>query len=333
MREYEGFIYLFMASFSASSGALAGKLASSTWHSFDLVLIRFIGQLTIVSILCLWKGINPYKEPFIIKQIMRGLLGAITFTSAIWANSNMELSNATMIRFVGPLFTMLLAKVVLKESISNIKIVSLFVGFLGVGLVAKPAFLFGQQSHNGDYPNRHLAVVANIVSALTLSVSTVLTKSIINKIHILSLMYFFALVSLFATLPLQFLKQHSGTFGDLTLPIILALCYFFSQMCSNMGIKSVPASVATLIQISDTLFGVFYGVLVFGEKLDFFSLVGCFMVLSVSFLLAFEKYRLGKGYNPPAPNYVQLPIKGEPEINQEEEDEIELEQIIKHVNK
>ena len=327
MKEYAGMASVFLASFSASTGALFGKIASNTFQTADIVLVRFIEQLVLVSLLCLAFKLNPFSEPYLAQQIVRGVLGAITFTGAIYGNAQMELSNATMIRFIGPLTTMILAKVYLKESVSNIKYFSMSIGFLGVIFVAKPAFLFGERIHK-DYPNRHLAVIVNIISGITLAFSTVLTKKIINKVHILSLMYFFGLVSIFATLPLQFFKKGQSEWSNAGLPIAMGLCYFFSQGLSNLGIKSIPASVATLIQISDTIFGVLYGVLVFGETLDGFSILGCLMVLSVSLILALEKYHLGNAYHPPCAIYVQLDEK-----DKLADEEMELQKIVKYINK
>ena len=290
MKEIFGMISVFLATFISATGAVFAKLAAESFHQFDIALLRFIVQLILVSIGCLYIKKNPFKEPYLGKQVLRGCLGAITFICALWGNSNMEMSSATMIRFVGPLFTMVLAKVYLKETISNTKYFALVIGFLGVVLVAKPSFIFGTQIHR-DYPNRHIAVFINIISALTLSVSTVLTKKIINKVHILSLMYFFALISIFTSIPLQFFKSTPPQSASLLLPFLVAISYFISQLLSNIGIKTIPASVATLIQISDTIFGVLYGVLVFQERLDIFSIIGCVLVLSVSLILAYEKFK------------------------------------------
>ena len=316
-----------MASFSASTGALFGKLASNSFQTADSVLVRFIGQLTLISLICLACRMNPFKEPYLIEQIGRGFLGAVTFAGAIYGNSNMELSNATMIRFIGPLFTMILAKVYLKETVSNVKYVAMGIGFLGVILVAKPAVLFGEQSHK-DYPNRQMAVIVNIISAITLALAAVLTKKIINKVSILSMMYFFGFIAIFAALPLQLIKKKQSDWSHVGLPLTMALCYFCAQGMSNLGIKTIPASVATLIQISDTLFAVMYGVLVFGEKLDGFSILGCAMVLSVSIILAFEKFMDSKSSVPK--EYIPLDEK---EIETVDDEEMELQRVVKYVNK
>eukprot|EP00834_Sanchytrium_tribonematis_P003536 NODE_139_length_16235_cov_0.569038.p7 type:complete len:319 gc:universal NODE_139_length_16235_cov_0.569038:5415-6371(+) len=318
MKEYLGMLSIFSASFSASLGGLIGKFASLHIHVFDLVMIRFIIQLILTSLLCYFFTVNPMKQPFILQQIFRGFLGAVTFSCAIWANANMELSSATMIRFIGPLFTMVLAKFYLQESISRLKVIGMVLGFTGMVIVSKPSFIFGTKPHP-DYPMRHYAIIANLVSAIALSFSTVLTKKIINQVNILSMMWYFAVVSAIATSPLQLIKMTSSDFSSMELPLIMSICYFTSQLLSNLGMKFVPASVATLIQMSDVIFGLFFGVVVFREELDGYSVFGCLLVMSVNLLMAYEKYSTRV-------NYVQLETKPDT-------DEIELEQVVKYSNK
>ena len=199
------------------------------------------------------------------------------------------MSNGTILKFSGKLFTILMAKYYLKEKISKTKYIILFIGFLGVFCVAKPSFIFGHSIHK-EYPLRSYAVIATITGALSHSISTILTKTIVNKVHVLSLIWYFSAVSLVLVMPLQLFKSTPSAFVNLEYPTFMVLFYLSSQLLQNIGLKVIPASIVTLIQISDTLFGVFYGVMIFKEKLDLMSKVGCLLVFSVSILLAIEKY-------------------------------------------
>eukprot|EP00835_Amoeboradix_gromovi_P001943 NODE_100_length_20777_cov_0.240884.p5 type:complete len:308 gc:universal NODE_100_length_20777_cov_0.240884:961-1884(+) len=289
MNEIFGMISIFLASSSSSTAGMFAKLASTYIHTFDLTLIRMTSQVVIVSVFCYIFHISPLKEQHKKQQITRGLLGSVSFTLGLYGNTNMEMSNCTILKFVGKLFTILLARFYLKEKISILKISALLLGFFGVFLVAKPSFVFGSQIHE-EYPMRNYAVIATILGALTLSVSTILTKTIVNKVHVLSLIWYFSIVSLFSTLPLQFFKETSSVLFNLHYVVFMVIFYLCSQLLQNAGLKTISASVVTLIQISDTLFGVMYGVYVFNETLDAYSKLGCICVLSVNFLLVLEKF-------------------------------------------
>ena len=257
-------------------------------------------QTLIVSILCYMFKVIPHKEPFVRQQITRGILGSFSFSLGLWGNTNMEMSNATILKFSGKLSAILLARFYLKETISRTKYMILFIGFIGVCLVAKPSFIFGTQTHK-NYPLRSYAVIATITGAISVSISTILTKTIVNKVHVLSLIWFFSSVSFVMVLPLQFFKTIESAFINIHYVIFMIFFYLTSQLLQNAGMKVIAASVVTLIQISDTMFGVMYGVLVFKEKLDTYSQMGCLLVFSVNVMLAIEKYlekKNDKNYHP-----------------------------------
>eukprot|EP00834_Sanchytrium_tribonematis_P002702 NODE_89_length_21781_cov_0.895836.p11 type:complete len:229 gc:universal NODE_89_length_21781_cov_0.895836:13789-14475(+) len=226
MNEFLGMLSIFTSSFSASTGALFSKLASQYIHLYDLLIIRFTGQLFIISIISVVLDINVFKQPYIKQQVSRGCLGTITFASTLYSNANMELSSSAMIRYLGPFITMILAKTYLKEEISKLKYIGMCIGFMAVLLIAKPF----QETHS-NYPNRSLAIIANFIAAISAGISTILTKEIVKYTHIASLMFYFAFTSLIITFPLLFLPHSSVSMDSSGIyAILMMICYFHGSI-------------------------------------------------------------------------------------------------------
>lgn len=75
--------------------------------------------------------------------LARGIWGFAALSCGFYAMTKLPLAEATMIQYLHPIFTALLASVVLGERADRSLAASVVVGTLGVLLVTRPAFLFG----------------------------------------------------------------------------------------------------------------------------------------------------------------------------------------------
>eukprot|EP00835_Amoeboradix_gromovi_P004500 NODE_354_length_10253_cov_0.271519.p2 type:complete len:321 gc:universal NODE_354_length_10253_cov_0.271519:1473-511(-) len=292
--EIFGISSLFLASFIISISVAIVKLVSGYMDVFDIILWQSTTQITLSLFGCILFQVNPFED-FIFKQLQAGIFSTGTFVLGFWGAVNMELSDATILKFTAPLFTMILARYYLKESISWFKKIGMILGFVGVILTARPPFLFKQAMSTGHYyAHRDYAVIAVIGSSLCMACSTIATKQLANKVHYFSLMFYMSAVYLLFAVPLKYFQNAELELDGLPVVVLLTVGFLVGQVFGFIGISFVPAAIVTLVKNMDTFFGVLFGVILFKEQLEWNTIAGCSMIFAVTIVLVIENAYSGR---------------------------------------
>lgn len=95
-----------------------------------LFILFFIGQI---------RSIYRTQRPW--AHLIRSSIGTIGIAVGMWSFLLSPLSVATLLFFTSPLFVSLLSYPVLGEKVGPYRLVSVFIGFLGVAIISAPAFM------------------------------------------------------------------------------------------------------------------------------------------------------------------------------------------------
>ncbi|KAF9136891.1 hypothetical protein BGX30_010737, partial [Mortierella sp. GBA39] len=148
-QETKGLLYMTLSALFFSFMSLLVSLTAKTLPSFEIVLFRGIIQTLLGVIACRYLGISPLGQPdnrirFLL--FCRGLAGSFGLGFFFYALSVMPLADATVIFFLGPTFTAILGRIVLKEPFGPLDATASAITMCGVVLVSKPTFLFPSPS-------------------------------------------------------------------------------------------------------------------------------------------------------------------------------------------
>ena len=80
----------------------------------------------------------------------RGILGSFGMCFAFWAFTHLPLADASTIIFTNPVVTAILARLILKESFSQLEGLSAFLCLVGVTFISQPTFIFGSSAVSMD---------------------------------------------------------------------------------------------------------------------------------------------------------------------------------------
>ncbi|KAF9585482.1 hypothetical protein BGW38_002172 [Lunasporangiospora selenospora] len=150
-QETKGLIYMTLSAFFFSFMSLLVSLTAKTIPSFEIVLFRGIIQGILGVIACHYLGVSPFGNPGVrFLLFCRGLAGSFGLAFFFYALSVMPLADATVIFFLGPVFTAILGRIVLKEPFTPLDALASTVTMIGVVLVAKPSMLFPAPPSGGD---------------------------------------------------------------------------------------------------------------------------------------------------------------------------------------
>lgn len=255
-----GLRFMALSAFAFSVMSVLVKLAAERLPTQEIVFVRSLVSLAISLALLRNAGVAPGGRRRGL-LLLRGLWGYAALSCVFYAVAHLPLAEATMIQYLHPTLTALLAAALLGERGDRALAVSLALGTAGVALVVRPAFLFGGASA----PLDPWAVAAALGGAALTAVAYVGVRELSRTEHPLVIVLWFPLVAAPASLP--------GTLALGVWPrgrewLLLAGVGVFAQLGQvwlTRGLALERAGRATATSYLQIAFAAAWGWLVFAE--------------------------------------------------------------------
>jgi drug/metabolite transporter (DMT)-like permease len=250
------------------------KYAGTRLASQELVFARSVVAIVISVALLRRAGVHTLGTRRWL-LLARGIWGYAALSCGFYAMTKLPLAEATMIQYLHPVFTAMLAAVVLGERADRSLAASVLLGSAGVLLVTRPAFLF----EAGGATLHPLGVAAALGGALLTAVAYVGVRELARTEHPLVIVLWFPLVSLPASLPATLA---SGVWPrGFEWLVLLGVGVFaqIGQVCLTRGLALEPAGRAMAISYVQIAFATLWGVLFFGEVPGLATLLGSLLVI------------------------------------------------------
>ncbi len=209
--------------------------------------------------------------------IWRGAIGTAALVCVYAALAVLPLAAATVLQYLYPLFTALLAWLMLGEPIGKRVLAAMALGWLGVLLVAQPAGLL-----QGGATLALVPVLIAIAGALFTAFAYVSVRSLGTSEHPLVIVFYFPLVALPLSLPLVALNPVLPTPAELLWLIGVGVFTQLGQVYLTRSLTALPAARATAISYVQVLFAGGWGWLLFGESIDSWTIAGAGLVLAAT---------------------------------------------------
>lgn len=292
-----GVAAIFLSSFAFSVMTLMVKLAGERLPSQEIVLARSLVSAAISYALLRRANVPPWGRDR--RGLwLRGLTGYAALSCVFAAVTHLPLADATVIHYLNPVFTALLAGIFLGESFGRTTVVATALGLAGVVLVARPEALFGAGARALD----PLWVAVAVLGALGSALAYVVVRRLSATEHPLVIVFYFPLVNVPAALPF--------VVRDFVLPEGLdwlwlagvGLATQVGQMSLTAGLVALPAGQATSLSYLQVVFAAIFGALVFGERPDTLSFAGALLVVAGSIFAARAAAPTPRRSEQPTPN-------------------------------
>ncbi|KAG0335206.1 hypothetical protein BG004_000088 [Podila humilis] len=316
-QETKGLIYMTLSALFFSFMSLLVSLTAKTLPSFQIVLIRGIIQSLLGVIACWYLGISPYGKPeFRFLLFCRGLAGSCGLACFFYALSAMPLADATVIFFLGPTFTAILGRIVLKEPFGPLDAFASAVSMLGVVLVSKPSVLFlprvlslPEEEEGSMFmqaiidkdnaENRLFGTIAGVCGAMCSAVAYVLVRKIGKQgAHSMQHVTYFGVVSCVVSVAGLYAfqggyVQPEGSVMWIGL-VALGVSAFAGQILLNSGLQLAPLGPGTLMRMNDIVFAFFFQITVQHQHPDLTSYLGASLVMMCTAGMGLNKWRIEK---------------------------------------
>lgn len=211
-------------------------------------------------------------------QILNGVLRTAAVYCTYYAYSHLPIAFAASIGFTGPLFTVCLALLILRERIRWYKWIAVLVGYSGVLLMVHP-----------EQAVITTAILASLLANLLAGLAQIATRKLSQTDSSFSILFFTNVISVL--LASFGLTLYWATPVPQDIPLIIAVGVFgiISQFSYIQALRHAEVSFVAPFEYLRLLFAIPIGFFLFNEVPKSLSIVGALIIISSSAFLTFEE--------------------------------------------
>lgn len=276
----KGIIFILIATFAfAIMNATAKEL--SDFHPMQVVFFRAFGTFIFIFPTMLLRKISIIgNNPKFL--FLRGLVGVISLSTFFMALQNVPLGSAISIRYLGPIFGVVMAAYFLKEKVKNLQWLSFIIAFLGV-IVLKGFDI------RIDFINFGLL----LISALFVGMVFVLIRYLTDKEHYLTIINYFMVVAIAASL--LYINEWRMPLGNEWYPVAaIGILGLIGQVFMTRAFQTEDTSVLAPFKYMELVWALIMGYFLFEETYSWLPLLGIILIIIGMLLNVYSKNRIGK---------------------------------------
>ncbi|MGR9116717.1 MAG: DMT family transporter [Gammaproteobacteria bacterium] len=242
-------------------------------------LLEIIAARAAISLVLSYIDVKRKRIPLFghnkLLLITRGLVGFFTLTGVYYALLHLPLAEATVLQYLHPLFTALLALLFLKEQPSAATLVCIVISLIGLVVMVHPGFVFGDLSGDLDL----FAVAIAIAAAFGSGLAYTLVRKLSAHEDPSVIVFYFPLVCLPATFLLSaepFVMPEGWTWASL---LMVGIGTQIGQVCLTRAMQMETASRATSFSYTQVVFAAVFGIIVFDELPNWWTILGAGLII------------------------------------------------------
>lgn len=275
-----------VSAFFFSIMSLLVKVAGRGLPSQEVVLARSVVVAAASLGLLRLRGVSPLGNRRGL-LLVRSLLGFSALSCFFYALTRLPLADATVIHYMNPVFTALVAAVVLGERLSARAAGFVAVSLAGVVLVARPAFLFGGLAARLDA----VAVGVALLGAMLSAGAYVTVRRLGATEDPLVIVFYFAAFSLVGSIPIVAPVAVMPAGAEWLVLLGVGLATLAAQVAVTLGLGMEPAGRATAVGYLQIVFAAGWGAFFFSEIPDAWGFAGALLIIAGTVGIA----RTGRG--------------------------------------
>ena len=276
----KGLKHMFLAGLFFSFMNLGVKLLPHL-PVLEIVFIRALIMIIITYYLLKKNNINPLGNN---KKILflRGLFGVTALSLYFYSLQNMPFASAVTIMQLSPIFTTLVAVVVLKEKIKPVQLLFFLVSFIGV------VFIKGFDS-DISLKLLFIALSGSFLSALAYN----MVRKLKDTDHPMVVVFYFPFVALPVTGLFTAFNFVMPKGYDWLILLMIGLSTQFAQINMTKALQMEKIAKVSIVRYLTILYAIAYSYLFFSEKYNFYTILGMILVVLgiVMNLLYSKKYK------------------------------------------
>jgi drug/metabolite transporter (DMT)-like permease len=271
-------LWVLLSSVSFALMGLCIKQVGGRWPVAEVVLARAIVSLVLSVWMLHQADVSPWGQRRWL-LVWRGVVGTIALFCVFGALAGLPLGAATVLQYLNPTFTALLAWIWLGEPFTLRIALAVLLGWLGVVVLTDPTQMVAGLSSLPLQP-----VMLGLAGAFCSAVAYVSVRALGRSEHPLVVVFYFPLMSLPMTVPLVLANPVMPTGTELIWLVGVGVFTQLGQIGITKGLIGLPAARATAIGYGQVPIAALLGVLVLGESIPTNLLLAAALVLAATLL-------------------------------------------------
>ena len=269
------------ATFFGSFMGASVKLLSNDLHPIIICFYRCLMGLIIITPFVARNNFQALQTDNMRLQVLRALINIISMICWFSAIGMMHLEKATALGFTTPLFTTLLAVVVLGEIIRFHRTAALFLGFIGIIIIIRPGYMpfeFG--------------TLLMLIASFSFSFVLIFVKKLSATDSSITIIFYHLLYMTPAFFILSLFYWQSVNFNQLIIFSLMGASGLLSHWCLAQAFKMSDTTFVMPLQFTKLIWASLIGLFLFAEQPDIWTWVGGVIIfISVVYITYREAFK------------------------------------------
>ena len=252
-------------------------------HPFEAAFFRNFFGLLVLAPSFITHGLRPLRTQRFGLHCVRAALNVVAMLSFFYALSITPVVLVQALAFTSPLFTAVLAILLLGERVRARRLTAIVIGFAGTALIIRPGvqpFEFGP------------ALV--LASAAVWGYVVVLIKSLSRTDSAVTITAYMVLLMSPMTLVCALFVWTWPSGGELAVLVGIGIAGTLAQMCMTQSLRLAETTVVLPFDFTKLVWGAFFAWLLFGELIDTWTLAGALVIFSGGLYVAYRERQLAR---------------------------------------
>ena len=257
------------------------KLLSDDLHPIIICFYRCLMGLIIITPFVARNNFKALQTDNMRLQIFRALINIISMICWFSAIGMMHFEKATALGFTTPLFTTILAVLILGEVIRFHRTAALLLGFIGILIIIRPGYMpfeFG--------------TILMLIASFSFSFVLIFVKKLSATDSSLTIIFYHLLYMTPAFFILSFFYWENINFNQLIIFILMGAAGLLSHWCLAQAFKMSDTTFVMPLQFTKLIWASLIGLFIFSEQPDIWTWVGGVIIfISVVYITYREAFK------------------------------------------
>lgn len=267
--------YMLLSAFAFALMGASVKFAGQQ----GIPVLEIIAARALISLMLSYADVRRKGIPLFgthrVLLFLRGLVGFLALTGVFYALVHLPIAEASVLQYLHPMFTALIALLWLKERPTMATLLCIALSFIGLLVMVRPAFLFGGAGAGYDT----LAVTIAIAGAFGSGLAYTIVRRLSPVEDPSVIVFYFPLVCLPVTLVLlgdDFVMPQGWAWLSL---LLVGLFTQIGQITLTHAMRVETASRAGSFSYTQVVFAAVIGIVAFGEVPGVWTVAGAGLIL------------------------------------------------------
>lgn len=237
---------------------------------YGFILLRVLGAAILFWLISFWSPKERIEKKDWLRLLACAIFGmAINMLMFFKGLSLSTPINSSVMITISPIIIFLLSVLILKERITLLKIIGIFIGFGG----ALSLILFTETTAQ-NAENIPLGNTLFLINATSYAIYLILIKPLTAKYHVITLMKWLFLFGVIINLPITWNEFQAVDWQHLPMNAILQMAFvvvgttFLTYLLNVFALKQLNASTIGVFMYLQPLLGILYAILVGSDTLN-----------------------------------------------------------------